>query len=139
MSQSPDWRAHMHPHLLFWPCSSGSFSSLRSAISSSSFSFLTRRSASRTDLTSPLTPVSLLKLGAPVITMLSSTQPLNAPHSHSASLFPLSSWPSVKQTIQHQLHEYCRGGVMFGMPSGFYPCVIGKRRAGLMAHVACCD
>lgn len=44
-----------------------------------------------TDLTSPLTPASLLKLEAPVITTLSSTQPLNTPHS--AFPIPLSSCP----------------------------------------------
>lgn len=43
------------------------------------------------DLTSPLTPASLLKLEAPVITTLSSTQLLNTPHSRSAFLIPLSS------------------------------------------------
>lgn len=82
----------------------------------------TLRSRSLTDFTPSLTPASLLKLGAPVITTLSSIQRLNAPRSYTSLAFhiPLSSCPSVQWPIQHKLHEYCRGGVMLGRPSGFY-------------------
>lgn len=96
-------------------------------------------SRSLTDFTPSITPASLLKLGAPVITTPSSIQRLNTPQSHTHLAFhiPLSSCPSVPWHIQHKLHEYCRGGVMLGMPS-LSLCVIGWR-GGLMTHGACCD
>lgn len=73
-------------------------------------------SLSLTDLTSPLTQASLLKLGAPVITTLSYTQPLNTPHSLSALLIPLSSCPqfgSQSSTSSMNIAEmvWCRSAL----------------------------
>lgn len=93
MYQCPHWRANAHPRLPLFPCSSNTLSSHRSSRSPYNHSSHVALSPSLTDLTSPLTPASLLKLGAPVITTLSFTDPLNTPHSHSAFLIPLSSCP----------------------------------------------
>ena len=71
---------------------------------------------SLTDLPSPLTPASLLKLGAPVITALSSAQLLYTPHS--TLLIPLSSCPrfsSQSSASSMNIAElvYCQSALWF--------------------------
>lgn len=45
----------------------------------------------------------------------------SGPLTHSGSPHPFELLlPSAQWPIRHESHKYCRGGVMLGMPSGFY-------------------
>lgn len=126
-----------HASIPFSPCSSNTLSSHSSPIAPYPHSPHVALSPSLTDLTSPLTPASLLKLGAPVITTLSPLTHLT--HSHAAPLIPLSLCPrfsSQSSTSGMNIAEvvWCRRALWFySIPTCEW------RRGRLMTHGVCWD